>query len=701
MRQCRSIALFVCVVLGFLSAEMLSAEVPDVVFVVRDGEASTPRTSADLRPAAEPSSTWSQLRVLRSDGTERVLLENRTDPPSLPTDFADPDVSYDGERVVFSGYLQEESAWRLFEIGVDGEGFRQVTHSDRKLDLKPFGDAGKLFTTYDDLDPCFLPDGRICFSSTRYPGVAPDLRGRTTNLYVVESDGTALHRITTERYGADTPTVDPTTGQIVYSRWWRSIPHAPRRVPGKAVPEVVTIPPGGYYHQPPPRPPIVARDAVTGLDPADFLGLNSWFLSSINPDGTDLAMHSGFHFNRELTQAWRPSVLSDGSVAALFVTETPFSGLPHEKGLRVFEGGIQRPDDLGGPNTFQDARVNDYVYSSVAALPDGKLLVSAARAETPNDFDLYIQTADRGSTPQKLGGSPFQDLDAVPIVVRELPPVIADRIAPTTTDEVYMSVEEAFEKGGSFQFIVENIFANAPVDVDLPSAPPLGKNLTIEFYMAPQRESVGPRDLPILIAERRIPPSGRVAIDLPADVPLFEVLRTPDGKFAQGRDLQVYHVGGQNFGHAGTVARCVGCHTGHSTMAVPEDPSVTNIAPSAELEVSGTRRGPTATESWRPENLVDRDTASSVGEWGSLRDDRNKHWFSLSWGERVEAEELVLHSGDPGIQSAEIFFFATRVRSGTVGREVAPLDVEGPLDPTGTRIAIPRGSSVSVTARFA
>ena len=57
----------------------------------------------------------------------------------------------------------------------------------------------------------------------------------------------------------------------------------------------------------------------------------------------------------------------------------------------------------------------------------------------------------------------------------------------------------------------------------------------------------------------------------------------------------------------------------------------------------------------------------------------------------MEAEELVLHSGDPGIQSAEIFFFATRVRSGTVGREVAHLDVEGPLDPTGTRIAIPEG----------
>src|SRR5206468_3123735 len=56
--------------------------------------------------------------------------------------------------------------------------------------------------------------------STRYPGLAPGGRLRSTNLYVVNQDGSGLHRITTERFGADTPAIDPSTGRIVYSRWW-------------------------------------------------------------------------------------------------------------------------------------------------------------------------------------------------------------------------------------------------------------------------------------------------------------------------------------------------------------------------------------------------------------------------------------------------------------------------------------------------
>jgi hypothetical protein len=137
----------------------------------------------------------------------------------------------------------------------------------------------------------------------------------------------------------------------------------------------------------------------------------------------------------------------------------------------------------------------------------------------------------------------------------------------------------------SFTFKVENIFFNAPVDVPIPNAPPIGKKLAIEFYMGPQRTSTTASDPPILIRQLEIPLDGKIETVLPAGVPLFEVLRRPDGTIPLGRDGQIFHVGGFNFGRAGETNRCVGCHAGHSQLAVPEDPSWTNVAPSAIVTV--------------------------------------------------------------------------------------------------------------------
>src|SRR5262249_23210092 len=143
------------------------------------------------------------------------------------------------------------------------------------------------------------------------------------------------------------------------------------------------------------------------------------------------------------------------------------------------------------------------------------------------------------------------------------------------------NVDEAFAQGGSFTFLCENIHGNGPLDTPMPHAPPIGKRLAIEFYMGPQRTSPFAADPPILIARKDVPVDGRIEMSLPAGVPLFEVLRRPDDSIALGRDGQIFHVGGFNFGRAGETNRCIGCHAGHSRLAVPEDPRWTNVAPSA------------------------------------------------------------------------------------------------------------------------
>ena len=83
----------------------------------------------------------------------------------------------------------------------------------------------------------------------------------------------------------------------------------------------------------------MSKQLLRGVDESQFPGVNSWFLASITPDGTDLTMHSGLRLDRQQTQAYKPSFLPDGTAIALFIPETPFLGAPGRNGLRRFAEG--------------------------------------------------------------------------------------------------------------------------------------------------------------------------------------------------------------------------------------------------------------------------------------------------------------------------------------------------------------------------
>ncbi len=701
-------------------APPVPAEVPPIAFAARKLSAEP---APGRRTGAVERATAGSLLAREPGGLIRALVDRAANPsdPALPLDVMDPDVSYDGARIVFAGYSGAENAWRIYEIGVDGKGLHQITETGPQLDLSRYGSAAALLAGHDDLDPCYLPDGRICFVSTRYPGVAPDDRLRTTNLYVVDADGGYLHRITTERFGADTPAVDPKTGQIVYSRWWRTAQASVD--PNTKPPE--PVPPGSPGYD---TGGIEFSDEpLRSVDAAGFPGVNSWFLSSIDPDGTDLAMFSGFRLDRNLTQAYRPSFLAGGSVLALFIPRTPFLGFPRGNGLREYVKGPSSPTPLGGPQQFERNGVailgdvivpfpspTDTLYASAAGLPDGTLLVSAALPAAPKEYGIYIQSGGPDRLTVLVDKPGIAELDAVPVLARPLPARIADKPLDAMVDEAPRTVDEAFERGGSFTFLVENIFFNAPVGVPIVNAPPVGKKLFMEFYTAPQLTSTTASDPPLLIRRVEVPPSGRIEATLPGGVPLFEVLRRPDGTLAQGRDGQIFHVGGMNFGRAGEKNRCVGCHAGHSQMAVPEDSTWTNLAPSAVVTSSSdlTRMvaadfidaaGQPAIEPenfpffggsipFRNTNVVDRKLDPSAGEWASQPG--GDAFVSLRWNTTLSAREVVIYGpafGEKGMIGFphEQVIHGVTVRTLRGGSPVQP-DIPVPTDilPEGTRVGL-------------
>jgi hypothetical protein len=557
-----------------------------------------------FRPAAP-----GKLIVRQADGSQRVLIDGSspTDATLNLIDVNAPDVSYDGTTIVFAGlpkgqYESEPArnpgAWRIYTIGADGAGLRQITQSDLQLDLAQFGPAAGALAPYDDTDPAWLPDGRIVFSSTRWPSFAQYSGVRTTNLYVVKSDGGDLHRITAERNGADRPMVDPITGKIVYARWWRN-----QRFP---LDDTSTVEDGnGGYKQ---RDGLSAnRDLQLDGSPerADALWRNAWQAATVNPDGTGVALWSGVARNEEANHVYGGAFTADGALIANYFPMFNMTEAGGFGGLRRYTRGAHDYTPVAGITTL----TLDYVRSSShgifkgsyatepAVLPDGRLIYSVA-ADTRQDYGLYVADAS-GKNPRPLLDLPgTSELRVRVLAPRKLPPVIPDRIHNTPA-LLPPSAEGPFDGEGTFVFDDLNIYANGPVDMPIVSAPAVGSGETLRFFLDHQRTSPGSYpnlDWPILLSELKIDPSGAVRNDaMPANLPLFEQARSPEGLVPRTGGPYpdgAAHVAGLNFGRPGEQVRCVGCHAGHSLLPVPasaEEAQWTNLAPGARVTVSSSR----------------------------------------------------------------------------------------------------------------
>ncbi len=130
-----------------------------------------------------------------ADGHLSVLL---SDPEGA---VRDPCVHYEGQRIVFSYRKANSENYHLYEIGADGHGLRQLTDG-----------------LYDDIEPCYLPDGGIVFVSSRSRRWVNCWLTQVATLYRCEADGSGLRPISANLEQDNTPWVLP-DGRILYMRW--------------------------------------------------------------------------------------------------------------------------------------------------------------------------------------------------------------------------------------------------------------------------------------------------------------------------------------------------------------------------------------------------------------------------------------------------------------------------------------------------
>lgn len=154
----------------------------------------------------------------------------------------DPVLDFDAKKLMFARNGDAQRNWRVFEIGLDGSGLRQVTPDDGE-------DVGHF-------DPCFLADGRIIFASTAvYQGLPCEFGGRQmVCLYLMDPKSGSVRQLTFEQ-DSDWCPVQLPNGRVMYLRWeYTDQSHSNSRI---------------LFHMNP-----------DGTDQREFRGSGSWFPGS-------------------------------------------------------------------------------------------------------------------------------------------------------------------------------------------------------------------------------------------------------------------------------------------------------------------------------------------------------------------------------------------------------------------------------------
>lgn len=721
MYTTRTLCLVLFSILLVASSEGVYAAVTDpIVFVSRQilSDGSIFYSPAKAMPGAGPHSRFrpanpGKLLVREVNGTIRTLVDGST-PTAGSLNLIDvnaPSVSYDGQRILFSGlpapgagqtYSQNPGesvgAWRLYIINADGTGLHKLPIPEQTIDISYFipGSSGRW--RYDDTYPCWLPDGRIVFTSTRWLVYGQYSGMIGSNLFVVNANGTGLHRITSERSGADRSLVDPLTGKIVFARWWRNYRFPTDRL------DTVTTADGFARHlglstqfDPNPAPRGAQFDA------------NMWTPASINPDGTDLTAFSlFFRGNETMNHYYGGTFAPDGT---LYGNYFPMENMTEASGFggirRVHRGAVRYNHIIGNTRRYEHPQITPTSFgvetspsgyaADPAVMADGTLLISLATGnhatltgeDINQNYGLYNIAATGTPTPLLIYDNPgTAELQAQVLAARPIPPIIPDTIV-NTPSLLPPPAAGPYDQDGTFTFHALNVYANGPVDMDIVNAPAVGSAATIKFFIDHQRGSFGSfpsRDFPILLEEVPVHVNGSIRSNqAPANVQLFEQLRNASGVVpptTRGITLDGgAHVAGHNYGRPGAVARCVGCHAGHTLIPVPTndaDALWSNLAPGATVTASSQLNSLT-----NPQYIADRRVQKATLDWSTASGALSNQWVKLTFPVDVIVRTIKVYgAGTCTIPNATVRLFSDRA-----GLQEAGQNTSGPLAATGTPVA--------------
>jgi hypothetical protein len=591
-------------------------------------------------------------------------------------DVQQPCVHWYGHKILFAGIEHKDSNWRIYEINKAGTRITKITNTDRFINLSQFGKAAHKFVKYDDIDPIYLPDGKIIFASTRFPTLSIFGGVNATNLYITDTLTFELNRVTTERNSGEKPTIDPASGRILYSRWWVNIDR-PSNLSGTGL----------------------TRDDNQAL--TTDIG-NIWQTNLVHPDGDALKLYAADARTRKSLFSYRPRIMPDGKLVSIFIPHTPMYTTGGSPGIRYYEQGFAEAHTVigvdsttplyvpGPPNPSYGTMQPPYATDPVP-LPDGRIMFSYATTVLQQDYGIYICNLNGTGLTQIVDLPGTLELNAELFTPRPVPPVI-DYLTAFDTNKVPPTTDpNTFYQGGLFRFDCLNVYSNAPVDAPIDDAPPIKKNAKFRFFFNFQREDENGLDHPILFREIELDRDGKIAEgDMPANVSMFEQIVDSSGNVLVNRKGDIAHVFGMNFGNDGSGTKCVGCHAGHTMITVPPnvtEGAFTNLSTSADVRESSFRES--KGEGYRGINAVDRKARNTDLNVNWIANGATDEFIVLKWEIPIDVRRFLLYDILPNssngtnihVTDCELFLYKDNII-------VKHIPTTGPLNTDGLVVPV-------------
>ncbi|MEM9488502.1 MAG: hypothetical protein AAGC55_05130, partial [Myxococcota bacterium] len=478
-----------------------------------------------------------------------VNLTNRTDAA-----VRDPEVSWDGTKIVFSMKVGATGNWQIYEIGVDGSGERRITD-----------------TPHNETEPVYMPDGRIAFISDRQRILDPYEQHPVGHLHVMNADGSGVQLLSIDPGGDMTPSITE-SGEIAFNRWSATI-----RSPDKV--------------------------QVDHPDPFDLLDVSRFLLWQVTPDGDSdghpifgahypVDFQGGFVYSRPLLDGTGRFVtvlayaasFGGGAIAIIdpsadsacaepsYVTpaggyevfgfnlmeeqEDDDEGEDDERGAEDDEedGDFEHDPAIAHCQSFipsDEALADAYTggrYRDPYPLTSGGFLTAYSAGEVSNtlfgvpvDYGIHVVSA-AGERSLVYNQEDMWEWQPVEVVARTPPPVVEPTLDLTQATGV-LNVKDVMLRGEDMQQS-ELVPAYVNVYAAVPNA------YTFAAFLGYRQVQ------PALLGRAPIAPDGSFAVRVPADVPLLWETVTEDGTVVVRERFW-------NAVRPGQTQTCAGCHSPH------------------------------------------------------------------------------------------------------------------------------------------